>query len=387
MLDVSGGDFVDGGKGMDSVAISAAFDDVYITETGDVRTIATANGIITVRNVELIRFSDGVTFSRFVYGEPSTLTAGTDKFDGSSARDSFRAQYYGSDEGGVTINDKDQLDGRAGSDVLQIVVLADGSIAPHLESIETINVAIHEASFAIDLVNTVGVRTLAFGRTDGTFIAENVSSIVEMQLKGTVSGTLAVEYSADVVSGDSDTQHVTINGAAGAISVTDVEFVDVVSIASDGQSNRLTLDAANLHTLTVAGDATIAIDGLGINTKVVDASLAIGGIELTFDHASGILATGGEGDDVFDFSAVIESDGAGGADFAGAVVDGGDGDDIFEFASNFDGATAIKDGEYWAITTDGTAIKFTNVELLKFADGTVLVSDLDNADPVGEILL
>lgn len=387
ILAASGDDFVDGGKGTaDILGISAAFRDVHIAEIGGVRTIATADGIITVRNVEFFRFSDGIKgLSAFNFGEPYFLVPSTDTLLGHKGRDFYLGRYLGPDEGGeITFDNRDHIDGGAGSDKLELVVSMDGSVTPSLESIETINVSVYHASFALDLVNTEGVKTLAFGRsTEGTFTAENVSSIVEMQLSNTISGTLAVEYAADVISGNADTQHVTINDAAGTISVAGVEIMNVVTVATTAASNRLTIDAADLHTLNIAGDAGISIDGLGMNTKTVDASLAIGGVELVFTHATGLLATGGEGDDVFDFSAV--SDDAGDtSDFA--EIDGGRGDDVVAFAGTLDTATATRDGEYTLITSDGATVKFRNIEMLKFADATILVRDLDNGPMLGEAL-
>ena len=138
----------------------------------------------------------------------------------------------------------------------------------------------------------------------------------------------------------------TLNDADGAISVAGIEFMNVVSVSSAGQSNKLTIDAADLHTLNIIGDARISIDGLGAATRVIDASLAIGGVELSLTHASNILATGGEADDLFDFTAVAVADAD--SDLAGAVVDGGKGDDIVSFAGNAVDATATKDGESWS---------------------------------------
>ena len=77
----------------------------------------------------------------------------------------------------------DVLDGGAGSDVLTIVATKSGSIAPHLQSIETIRVSVVDASFAVDLAQSAGVKTLELG-SDGTFTAQNVSSIVALQLNG-----------------------------------------------------------------------------------------------------------------------------------------------------------------------------------------------------------
>lgn len=389
VLAVRGDDFVDGGRGKkDSVAIAAASDAVHVSEIGDFRIIATDDSFITVRNIELFEFDDGLKTLRFFnYLEPYDLIPGSDEFQGGSGRNFLSASYYGPDEGGdVTINDGDQLDGGAGSDVLTIVATKSGSVAPHLQSIETIRVSVVDASFAVDLAQSAGVRTLELGyKSDGTFTAQNVSSIVALQLNGVAGGTLAVEYTVDIISEDSDTQRVTLNDADGAISVTGIEFIDVMSVSSAGQSNTLTIDAPDLHTLNILGEARISIDGFGAATRVIDASLAIGGVELAFTHALDILATGGEADDLFDFTAVPVADAV--SDSAGAVVDGGKGDDIVSFAGNAEDATATKDGESWVIAIDGTTVRITSVELLKFADTSILVRDLDNGGLLDQALL
>ncbi|MBX9455498.1 MAG: S-layer protein [Rhizobium sp.] len=60
------------------------------------------------------------------------------------------------------------------------------------------------------------------------------------------------------------------------------------------------------------------------------------------------------------------------------TVDGGAGDDLVKIAGNLADATVSMDGDYYVITmTDGSVTKVKNVELFKFADGTVGPADLD----------
>jgi len=60
------------------------------------------------------------------------------------------------------------------------------------------------------------------------------------------------------------------------------------------------------------------------------------------------------------------------------TVDGGTGDDIVKIAGNLADATVEKDGEYYLITIGTSVTKVKNVELFKFADGTVGTDALDD---------
>jgi S-layer protein len=60
------------------------------------------------------------------------------------------------------------------------------------------------------------------------------------------------------------------------------------------------------------------------------------------------------------------------------TVDGGTGDDLVKFEGNLADATVVMDGDYYAITLGGVTTKVKNVELFKFADGTVGPDALDD---------
>jgi hypothetical protein len=119
---------------------------------------------------------------------------------------------------------------------------------------------------------------------------------------------------------DDDTLNLTVDGADEAV-VDVVSNIENLNLVAEGAASEFTYQTnAAFEAATVSGDADVSVifDGHGADFETFDASDATGDVTMIVGLASDLTATGGKGDDTFDFNDTLN---------AGDTIDGGDGDD------------------------------------------------------------
>lgn len=327
-------------------------------------------------------------------GVTSTLTTGIDNFSvaggqATNGNDLFLAVANGGTVAdGTTFNNGDTINGGAGKDVLRVVTSANTSTTPNLTSVETIDGQVFNgAALTVNLATSTGVEKLSLSNGNGSMIAQNGATLVDLELNNTTGGTLTATYAAATVAGLTDVQNVALNNTAN--SGVNVAGVETVNIAVTGANTNTTLTANAATTLNVSGSGSLALfNAVGAAVTTFDASANTGGVRATFAAGGNVTATGGSGDDTFDFGAGLTANTAA---VAGDVVNGGEGFDTVRVtlagaaanisaaaaAAPFNGLTSIErvafDGAT-GVTLNGatfTNAGVTNIEMNTFGDDII----------------
>ncbi|GHA18266.1 hemolysin-type calcium-binding region [Devosia pacifica] len=290
------------------------------------------------------------------------LTDKVESVSGGSLNDTFNGV---SD---TTLQAGDVIDGKGGTDTLNITLQADVGAGVSVSNVEIVNARNVDGGtpHSVNAVSFSGVQQLWNDRSltgsDVTF--NNVSAAATIGVRGTSSDTTA-NFGAGVFSGKTDTVNVALEGASGGdltINADGTENVETVSVMSGGTgANKLgTLEVDGAETLNLTGKQNLE---LTVDGDVETVSAANLGGKLTIDlsavAASGIddlKFTGSAQDDTITTSDTDDDD----------VIDGGAGND-----------TLIVTGSFGA--------KLTNVENLTVKTGNAPDIDLENAQSIGVV--
>lgn len=259
-------------------------------------------------------------------GKTFTLTTGADALTGTSGNDTFNGvmQFTGAgnaDNG--TFNSADNLNGGAGTDVLNVRVTAlgaDGAVAPVLTGIEKVSVSnIATVNNAIvNLASASGVETVEFKDTvvGSSTRVINGPTTAKISLDNADSTTHNVNLGADTGrTGTTDAVAVTIangSGATGAAAglqlvtnngtTADTSF-EVLNITNAGAANFVQVgnSLAGVTSITVGGSST-ATSGYGLtlteaanfnSVKTINASSLTGaGLNISTTLAADVTFTG-----------------------------------------------------------------------------------------------
>lgn len=319
-------------------------------------------------------------------GVTSTLTTGIDNFSvaggqATNGNDLFLAVANGGTVlDGTTFNNGDTINGGAGKDVLRVVASANTTTTPNLTSVETIDGQVFGAAtqLRVNLATSTGVEKLSLSNGNGTMIGQNVANLVDLELNNTNGGTLRANYNADTIAGLADVQNVSLNNTTN--STVTVAGVETVNIEARGANTGATLNAGAATTINVSGSGSLALNAVGAAVTTFDASANTGGVRTTFTAGGDVAATGGSGNDTFNFGTGLTT-----AD----VVNGGEGFDTVRVsnaiavdisaataAAAFNGLTSIErvafDGA--GVTLNGatfTNAGVTNIEMNTGGNDTI----------------
>lgn len=280
-----------------------------------------------------------------------TLTTSADAFVGGTGNDVFNA-------GADKLGSNDLLQGGAGTDVLNVTMgsgaggfVAGGGItgvAPEMSAIESINITFRDASGALDLVNAQGYNTISInGVTDGAVgnLKDNASVTFDAYKH---TATLALNKGADLTptsnvdSANFNTLTLTMQGnssagfrisTAGTAGTFEKLVLNLQQNVNDSANDfnlgtsLLELDVTGSGNLTLRADTAFGAAASGLH--IFDASKLTGNFSLGLDGtnspATGLLITGGAGNDTFTMSAMLKSD---------STIHGGTGTDSMSFTLN-----------------------------------------------------
>jgi S-layer protein len=261
-----------------------------------------------------------------VEGETFTLTANLDTLNGTSGPDKVTG-FVSATANASTLTGGDQIDGKGGSDTLEITIdtnVLANTLTPQLTSIENITIRNLSAVANIDelnLVQTTGVtsvvltNSLGTGDTDVTNAPISATYGISNTPAAAAGGAIAdlsVTFDAGALSGTADTAKFSASGAGSKaatnvadraiISVVNAAGVEAVSLATSG-TNRVTVNGGgnDTTTLTVTGDGTNDISIADFNATLnLNASATTGSNTFTLgaNLTSADTVSGGTGADV-----------------------------------------------------------------------------------------
>jgi hypothetical protein len=333
-LTVTGAGKVNVGNGFDGAVINASANTGGLTAT---TTTGVTSSVIGSAGADVITVAGTLTTTGSI-----NLGAGDDKL--LSAAGSIVAT--------------NTIDGGAGFDTVA-ASLINVTNAAKFVNFEAVDLS---SNATLDLALVTGSTITALTLSGGTGITNvsNVNTGVGLSVSGnnTGSSVIGVKNAATTVS---DTFGITFNGTAdasatalaktaigaGAITVDNVEIVNIVSGGTGFVANSLTLADSNLKTLAITGsqDLTLAFGTTGgtssatVGVSLIDGSAATGKLSI---NATGIntLTTGatiktGSADDSITVGA------SGGTVLAGNTLTGGAGKDTFTVTAAVYGANKI----------------------------------------------
>ncbi|WP_019998192.1 beta strand repeat-containing protein [Aureimonas ureilytica] len=223
----------------------------------------------------------------------------------------------------------DTINGNAGNDTLRVTTAASATYTPTLNSVERIEATTTNGTATFDLTNAAGVQTVARTSGAGNLEVNNLKNIVSLENGAVTAGTLVVGYAAATVAGTTDTQKISFSGTtSGAVTVNGIETFDVTST---GTNTIASLNSNSLSSVKFAGGGNTTVTAALTGATTVDASTATGSIKVLLDATKNVTATGGTGNDVFNFGTGFN---------AQDKVDGGAGTDYIGFSDLANGLTA-----------------------------------------------
>ena len=368
---VAGGgkDTIDGGLGGDMAVVLGNLSSYTVTRPNATDTVLTGPGgnVLTLRNVETIRFADGdKTIDQI---QLNIASVGNDKLTGTGGNDVLN--------GGQGV---DTLTGGAGDDTY---VIANAATA----IVEDVGGGLDLAQVAL---TAAGTYVLAANVENATVTA---AATVAANLTGNeLANVLTGNAAANTLTGGAGND--TLNGGVGSDKLVggsgdDTYAVDaagdvVTELANEGyDSVRTTLATyalgLNVEELSYAGATAFRGTGNLLNNVINGGN---GGAILdgaagsdTLNGGSGNDSlSGGAGDDVLA--------GGGGKD----TVDGGTGDDTAMLAGAFASYTVMRANAADTVLTDaqGNTITLRNIDKVRFADGVKAIAEVqDNTASFG----
>jgi Ca2+-binding RTX toxin-like protein len=354
-----GKDTVDGGTGDDSAVLSGAFASYTVMRPNAADTVLTdAQGnIITLRNIDKVRFADGVKTIAEVQDNTASFgndalfgTGGNDTLDGGLGNDTMTGA--GGDDTYILSAATDVVIEQAGGgdDTVRLAFGAAGTYTM-AANVETAIVTA-AAAVAVNVVgNNLGVRIVGNAAANKLTGGDGIDTLDGGVGKDTLTGgaggdTYLVDDAGDVI--------VEAEAASGADQV-------LVSAASY-------VMAANLERMAYTGAGKfVGIGNSGDN--VIDATASTGatldggvGNDMLLGGSGNDSLIGGAGDDLID--------GRGGKD----SIDGGAGDDRVALAGVLGDYTVARPTLADTVLTDklGNVITVRNVEHFDFASGGAL---------------
>ncbi|MEX6509205.1 DUF4214 domain-containing protein [Jiella sp. M17.18] len=300
-------------------------------------------------------------------GSTFTLTTGVDNIAGTAANDTIVgtvSQSGGNDNS--TLQSGDVIKGGAGTDTLRVTSNAATAnpIVPTMTGVENVELDQFNANNNYNFVNSDGIKTLTLANGNGAANVQGLHNIVDLVVSNTTGGGLNVNYTGSSVAGTADVQNVSLNNASADLTVGGSTFVAVtgiekMAVAATGTNNVALFGDNSLNTITVAGAGKVnVVNTLGTNVTTFDASASTGNVSAVFAAGGDVTATGGSGNDFFNFNTGLTT---------GDHVNGGSGTDTVSVSNN-----AAYD--YSSATNVAPLNALTSIEHLEFdgAGGVIL---------------
>ncbi len=299
-----------------------------------------------------------------------TLTAANDigaNFAGSSGDDTFYADLTGTNQ--QTLNNGDIITGGSGGMDTLIATIKTDVTPAGLAGIDVVMVTNVDDGVGggpdLNLTNAadiVSVRTGSNADPNGISITNIANAVKDFQVSNN-STAVTFQVKASALAGTDDSAVLTVDSVTGGFVTigsgaagSGYETLEVKSVGGTANVLGAVIDGASdkLTAFKFSGDQDLTITGsFDAIVKTFDASAMKGDLKLNLGAAAVVTATGGEGDDTFDFGGSY----VGGASGASRdTVNGGDGVDTVALTSAT--ATALS----------GNQANVTNVERLLITD-------------------
>lgn len=277
------------------------------------------------------------------------------------------------------------INGGAGTDTLRIIASTGAqTIVPTLSSVENVEYqGFTVGTNTLNLTTSSSVEKVSLVNGEGSLNVTNAASIVDLAASNTTGGVLNVAYTAAAVAGTADVQDVSLNNTV--VTSVVVNGVETFNIAAEGTNTTASVSGNAVTTVNVSGAGSLALTGVNgafaATTTTFNASANTGGVSATFLAGGNVTATGGTGNDSFNFA-----DGLTATD----VVNGGAGIDTVRVTSEGDLQAATATAAFNALTAvervafDGAGVilngsTFTNAAITNIELNTVGNDVINNA--------
>lgn len=308
-------------------------------------------------------------------GNVINLTTAIENVVGTNSDDTFNGVISGV-AGEGTFQTGDRIDGGGGNDTLSLIVSSAATITPaSVTNVETISVQNLDGA-TINLANATGLKTLETrNSTDATNFVNVTAPVAISAVNGT--GAIGVQYAANLNTGTADAQSVSVENFSSLVGASGIETFNVTA---SGENVVGLASSSDITTVNTAGAGDITYTNTFSTVTTFDASKATGDVAAEFTGAD-VKATGGSGDDVFDF---------GGSLTKTDVVNGGAGFDTVRVTNEGDLQTADEAARFNALTSiervafdgDGVILNgatFTNAGITNIEFNTTGADTINNA--------
>jgi len=320
-------------SGTTAAATARAMLEAVTADSGDV-------DVNTVLTTIISDSSDTATAAAQTF----TLTTDTLSYDGEAGVDTFN--------GGAGVIDGMNIDGAAGSDILNLTVknADDDGAGFTMSNVETMNVRVSgTGSVALDLSDVTGLDLVNARRLGGDLTLEGMTDLDATYEASNISVdglTLTLDFDGSAVSGTADTVKLAIDSVTASTTVFTFAIddgIEGISLDVSGTGNVIEFTGtgtAAVTSLEITGTGDLSLDlGTGSASGIVsvDASAYEGDLSLTVAATAAINIQGGSGDDSIDASSLTAA-----STSSTSIIDGGAGDDTIVIAAgafNLEGLT------------------------------------------------
>jgi Ca2+-binding RTX toxin-like protein len=362
MLTAGGGkDTIDGGVGGDTAVVLGNVGDYAVTRPNATDTVLTGPGgnVVTLRNVETIRFADGdKTIDQL---QVNIASVGNDKLNGTVGNDVLN--------GGLGI---DTLTGGAGDDTYVITNVATAVIEDVGGGVDLAQVALTAAGTYVLAANLENATV-----TSAATVAANLTgnALNNLLTGNAAANTLTGGAGDDTLAGGAGSDK--LAGGSGDDTYVVTEAGDVVTeLANEGNDTVDTILAsyllgANVENISYKG--LTAFNGKGNELGNV---ITAGNGGATLDGAAGNdTLTGGTGNDSLQGGVGDDILSAGGGK---DTIDGGVGGDTAVVLGNVADYAVTRPNATDTVLTGlgGNVVTLRNIETIRFADGDKTIDQL-----------
>lgn len=229
------------------------------------------------------------------------LTTDIDIVNGSSGNDTI----VGSD---ATYTTGDLIDGRGGTDTLNVTLTAAEGDLVDIMNVEIYNIRNTHNNQSVDGDGWTGFTQLWYDRGNQDLTLTNIGAVAAVGFNGGAGGNsdFDVEFDNTLVSGTSDALSVVLNDANGnnltAQGVNNTDGFETVNVTATGDNTLASIASADMTTITFAGTGTVEITGALSGAETIDASANSGGVDILVDDVDATV-TGSSADDTLTFGA------------------------------------------------------------------------------------
>jgi hypothetical protein len=286
-----------------------------------------------------------------VAGQTFTLTQGGETVSGGSADDTIRGFLDG---GAASFSSLDQIDGGAGTDTLVAYGQPATITVSRVSNVERFVFGSGAAASTVDMSTVAGETYVEDQNSTSSMTFNDISAAsvglgVSAQL---AANTSTFNYVSGLFSGSTDALNLTVNGAAGTITVTtdDTANIETLNLTATGAASSLTALTAitGLTKVVVTGNANLTVPtAFAAAVTTMDLSGYSGVSDLDTTAGGNIRYTGGSGNDTIDM--------AGGLTLLDTLT-GGSGTDTLVLGAAVTAANAVGVSGFERLTFDTTGI-------------------------------